>query len=184
MPSWGGKDVGTACSQASDQRIEEGVGMKIRTLLLLVLPLAMTVSAYASSQPTVSIGNTTAASLQRVQVPVILTTQGAALATVMMDIKYDASLVSTPAVTLGTAGEGKTLLTNTLPSGALRISLFDLHNTPLRDGTLVNIAVTLASTISRGSAIDLTFDVKSLGASDPSGNDVGLAGVNGAIAVP
>ena len=158
--------------------------MKIKSLLLLVLSLPTAVSAYASSQPSIAIGNNSAAPMQRIQVPVILTTQGAALATVKMDIKYDAALVSNPTVTIGPAGEGKTILTNSLSSGALRISLYDLHNTRLSDGTIVTIAFTVSSAVSRGSTIDLILDAKTLGASDPSGNDIALAATNGAVTVP
>ena len=157
--------------------------MKLKLSLLSVLLLSITLSAYASSQPTISIGNISATPMQRVQVPVILVTQNTDLVTLLMDVKYDTSIVSSPVVTIGPAGVGKTLLTSMLPSGALRISIYDLQNTLLHDGLIVNIAFTLASVAARGSTVDLTFDTKKVGAADQSGNDIAIAYINGTITV-
>jgi len=157
--------------------------MKKQSLLSIVAMLVVSASAFASSQPAVSIANISALPTQTVQVPIVLATQGVRLATVRMDIKYDPLLVSNPLVTIGPAGVGKTVSTNTLSSGALRVSLFDVQNTPLSDGTIINIAFTVTSSVTSGSTINLIFDSGTLGACDLETNDVVITSENGVISV-
>jgi len=154
--------------------------MKIKCLVLLVL-LLVTVSAHAATQPALTIGNSSAAPMQRVQIPLQLQTQGAGLVTVMMDVKYDQSLAADPAVTLGPAAEGKTLLSSTLPSGALRICIYDLGNKPLADGDIAYLNLTVGAAAAAASELDLSFEAATLGASDSAGKDVPIAGTSGAV---
>lgn len=151
--------------------------------ILLVMALLFTVSSIASAQPALSIGNKSAPPMERVQLPVLLQTEGNNLTTVLMDIRYDAANLKNPSVAIGSAAEGKTLLTSTLPSGALRITLYDLHNTPLHDGALVTISFTVESKAEKGTLSDVTFDPKTVGASDPAGNDIAMTGNGGFVAV-
>jgi len=158
--------------------------MKTTCLTFLVLLLILSGSADALSQPTLSIGQSSASALQRVQVPVTLVTRSASLATLRMDISYDESLLSDPVVTVGPAGAGKTLLTSALRPGAVRISLFDLLNAPMADGTIVTLAFTLTSSAPGGTSVGLAFDATTVGASDPAGNDIPIACSDGAISIP
>lgn len=153
-------------------------------LLLMCLLLSFAIPALAVVPPSLTVGSGSALPGQTVQIPITLATEGANISSVLIDLKFDGTLLSAPTAVLGSAGTGKTLLTNTLPSGAFRIAPYDLNNTPFSNGAIVNVTFTVAATAATGTTINLTYDTATLGASDPSGNDVAITGVTGTITIP
>lgn len=133
----------------------------------------------ASTSPTLSIGQGTGDAGETVTVPVTLrNVTGYDISALSSDITYDTNILDGPTVVIGPAGTAasKTVSSSKPSSGTLRIGILSVSNN---------------DAIGTGVVAYITFSVKTASgrvtlnnspeASDPSGNDISINGVNGSI---
>lgn len=173
--------------------------MKLKGILMFVVLLCWTVSAYALD-PTLTVGSTSYQAGKTVSVPITLTTNGANIAILAFELTYDPALLSAPQVTPGsgvtvlgkstydnkdaTTGNTMSLVSNvpTATPGKYRVLIAGLVDTVagtmtggstlLTDGIVATVTFTAAST-STG-AITLTNSFTD--AADASANTVAING--------
>jgi len=135
---------------------------------LFVMPLCSAASAAQLSIADVALPCGTFGS--PADLPLTLTTQGAAIAGVSADVSFDTTYFEFVGATIGPAGSaaGKTVEYNLLSPGVVRIGVLSESNTNvIADGVVAIINFTLKKNPVGG--IDITMVA---GASDPQGNPV------------
>ncbi len=153
------------------------------TLLIAILLLGQQTVGLAADQPSITIGSLSASPQQRVQLPISLETNGAVLVTLAMDIIYDHSLVENPTIRIGAENAGKTVVTNKLPSGALRVLFYDTDNKPLKSPVIAYFDFTVSATAGKGTRFDVLLDSHTLSAADQSGTDVSPVATHGVVSL-
>jgi len=132
---------------------------------------------------TLTLGTASGRKGSTVTVPITLTNlPGDQIATVTIDIGYDATQLGTPSVLPGAAGTaaGKTLQGSITSAGVFRVGLFDTGNAVIGNGVVASVSFTVAPTDSIGASLALS---SSPAASDPLGNAVPVSGAPGAVTV-
>ena len=140
-------------------------------------------SSDSSGIASIDIGIKTGTPSGTVKVPLILNNlSGWQVSAIATDIVYDTNVLENPTVEIGPAGSTaeKTVTSNELSSGNLRIGVFSVANN---------------DSMANGIVAYVTFDIKdgisdcqtTLGnnpeASDPSGNDVTVSGADGVVVI-
>ncbi len=172
--------------------------MKLKGILMFVVLLCWTVSAYALD-PTLTVGSTSYQAGKTVSVPITLTTNGANIAILAFELTYDPALLSAPQVTPGSGvtvlgkstydnkdalGNTMSLVSNvpTATPGKYRVLIAGLVDTVagtmtggstlLTDGIVATVSFTAAS--SSTGAITLTNSFTD--AADAAANTVAING--------
>ena len=170
-------------------------GLVIISLMLIFIRVST-----AQAAATFDLGTVNGAAGAQVTVPVTLTTAGASIASLSIDIGYDTTQLSVPMSTVdptkpsaATRGPAITVVdeygdpikdvVQSLPigtTGVLRLGVLKTGNTTaIGDGIVVNVKFNVLA----GTSGTLVL-TNTPGASDPSGNSVGITGSNGAITIP
>ena len=158
--------------------------MKLTITILAFLVLCGVIPVFAADQAAFAIGKVTATPGTTVQVPITFAAIGAAVLSPLIDLKYDPSLLTNPAVTLGAAGTGNELSTNLAKKAdVIRFSLYNYNGRPLSDGELFLVSFTVAPSAPAGTVSTLVFETNPVPAADLENNDITVPGLNGAVTV-
>jgi hypothetical protein len=129
----------------------------------------------------ISIASYSANTGASILVPVTFAAQGIPVSAVQLDLDYDSSVMSVFFLP-GEAGQNsqKRLYTSDLGAMRKRIILIGLNRSPISNGALVNLSVSLKPAAPAGNFL---LKMSQLVCSDPDGRFVSVAGANGSITV-
>jgi hypothetical protein len=105
---------------------------------------------------------------------------GYQISALLTNISYDTNVLENPTVEIGPAGTaaGKTVTSSEPSSGTFRIGVLSVsNNSAIGNG----VVAYLTFTVKTGASLGVAALQNSPEASDPSGNDVPIAGTNGSI---
>ena len=138
--------------------------------------------------PTLNIGTASAVSGSQVTLPITLTTDGASIAALSMDIGFDTTKFSLPggstptAAVIGAAGTAasKSLVQSSPSAGVLRVGVFDSNGAQaIGNGVVFTVTLNVLSSAPSGT-VTLT---NTPGAASPAAAKVPITGAAGSIAI-
>lgn len=137
--------------------------MRLKSLLMGIMLLALTAPAFSATTPVITLGNSITTTAGKISIPVILTTNGAAISLLAFNISYDPAKLSNPSGVIGAAASsaGKALYDNICKDNTqLGCSATGIPNTPGNYKALVvgdnNIGG--RTTLTDGVIATITFD--------------------------
>ena len=156
--------------------------MKLKGILMAVMLLFVTGSAYAAVGPTLNFGSVSGVAGQTVTIPVTLTNNGASIALVGFDIGFVSSALTPTGATPGPAATAasKSVSASLFSPGVYRVAVAALNNTAIGDGVVANVTFTIAANFT-GTSLILT---NTPSAADPNGNTVAITGSGATITLP
>ena len=157
---------------------------------LLVLCICLLPSRVMAAVPTLNIGSASAVVGGQVTVPVTLTTNGAGIASLSMDIGFDPTKFSLPmnsagtepaAAVIGSAGaaSSKSVYQSSHSAGVLRVAVTNTNALTIGDGVVFTVTLNVLAAVTPGTVTLIGTPV----ASSPAAVHVPITGAGGLITV-
>ncbi len=128
-----------------------------------------------------SIPTVMASAGDRVNASVVYSAQGATVAGLQFDLKYDRSVLTITATAgSATTGAGKSLTTAVLPNGNLRFLIFGFNQNVIADGIVVNLTIQVNPSSSAGPYTLGFFNTSGVA---PTGKSVSISTHDGQIII-
>lgn len=163
-------------------RSEGGFKMRVKKWMVIILGISISIIFGFFRTPfaaNLDLGEATGVPSTDVTLNITLSTGGASISAVAMDIGYETSLLENPRVDIGPAGSaaGKSVFSSTPSTGVFRIGVLGMNTNPIGDGIVAYVRFKIKST---APFVDTSLS-NNPSASDPNGNSVPISGSPGMI---